>query len=172
MQLPSNRTKRIVTASLLVAMALAVQWLESFLPAPVPGIPVRIGFSNIFVLMAFLYGGRLDAFAVAMVKSILLPLLSGNVSGGLYALFGSFFAWAGMAILLGALKKDRISSVGLSVCGAFLFQFGQSLAGMITVGNAMLIYFPFMALISIPAGVVTGFLTELLRRRFPNKNEL
>ena len=70
-----------------------------------------------------------------------------------------------MAALLSLVHRSLLSPMGLSVAGAFCFNLGQALVGFVTVGRAMLAYFPYMGLLSIPAGLATGFLCMLLMRR-------
>ena len=159
--------KTIVTIAVLTAMALALQWLESLLPPPVPAVPVRIGLANILVLYAMTEMGPGDALTVSVLRCLLLPLVTGNVSGLLYSLSGGILSWAVMAALLRTYRNGRISSIGLSVAGAGAFQIGQVLAGCLVVGTVMLAYVPVMMLLSIPAGIATGWLGGILASRIP-----
>ncbi len=158
-------TKRIAEVAMLTAMALAVQYMEALLPPPVPGVPVRIGLANIFVLYALLRGRKLDAALIALVRCMVFPLVAGSVSGLAYALTGSLLSYIGMAALLPQYQKARVSAVGVSVLGAFLFNVGQALVGWAVIGRAMWLYFPWMGLLSLPAGVCTGLAAGLLIRR-------
>ena len=158
-------TRALTTTALLAAMALAVQYLESLLPPLLPGVPARLGLANIFVLLPLLHGRRADAAAIALLRCLLLPLLTGNVSGLPYALSGSVMGYLAMLALLPAYRKERVSAVGVSVAGAFLFNMGQLLAGVCIVGKAMLAYVPWMGLLSIPAGICTGLVASVLFRR-------
>lgn len=158
-------TRALTTTALLAAMALAVQYLEMQLPAPVPGVPVRLGLANIFVLLPLLSGRKADAACIALLRCLLLPLITGNVSGLLYSCAGSAASLFGMLLLLPAYRLEKVGAVGLSVAGAFLFNMGQLAVGACVVGKAMLAYVPWMGLLSVPAGVCTGLLAALLKRR-------
>ena len=133
----SKNTGRIARLAVLTAMALALQWLETLLPPPVPAVPVRIGLANIFVLYAMMEMTPGDALAVSVLRSLLLPLITGNVSGLLYSLCGGVLSWIAMTVLLGSYRRGRISSIGLSVAGAAAFQIGQVLAGCFIVGTVI-----------------------------------
>ncbi|MEG1525524.1 MAG: Gx transporter family protein [Clostridia bacterium] len=159
--------KRIATVAMLSAMALAVQYFESLLPPIVPGIPVRIGLANLFVLFALLTGHKADAAFVSLLRCLLYPLITGNISGLAYAVVGSLLGYLGMLLLLPLYHKDAVGAVGISVLGAFLFNVGQLLVGIFVVGTAMTVYFPWMGLLSIPAGICTGLLAKMLVRRVP-----
>ena len=161
----SEKTGRIARLAVLTAMALAVQWLESFLPPPVPSVPVRIGLANIFVLYALIEMGSGDALAVSVLRSLLLPLITGNVSGLIYSLLGGVLSWAVMTALLGVYRRSGISGIGLSVAGAAAYQIGQTLAGCLTVGTVIVAYAPVMILLSIPAGIATGWISGILISR-------
>ena len=148
-------------------MAMAVQYLESLLPPIVPGVPVRLGLANVFVLYALLSGKRADALAISLLRCLLVPLVSGAVSGLMYALPGALLSYAVMLALLPPYRRGRISAVGLSAAGAFCYNLAQFAVGLFTVGRAMLLYFPWMGLISLPAGICTGLVAALLIRRVP-----
>lgn len=160
-------TRALTATALLAAMALAVQYLESLLPPLLPGVPARLGLANIFVLLPLMHNRRTDAAAIAVLRCLLLPLLTGNVSGLPYALTGSALSYLAMLALLPAYRKAHVSAVGVSVAGAFFFNMGQLLMGVCIVGKAMLAYVPWMGLLSIPAGICTGLVATILRERIP-----
>lgn len=164
-----SNVRRLTTLALLAAMALALQWLESLLPPIVPAVPVKLGLANIFTLYALLCFSRREALCIAMLRCLLYPLITGAVSGFFYALTGSLLSWGMMALLLPLAKRGSISVMGLSVAGAFCFNVGQALVGLVTVSCAMLAYFPMMGLLSIPAGLATGLLCALLMRRLAGR---
>ena len=168
-QCPSKKAGKIARLAVLTAMALAVQWLESLLPPPIPAVPVRIGLANIFVLYAMLEMTPGDALTVSVLRCLLLPLVTGNVSGFLYSLCGGVLSWMAMTALLGTYRDSRISSIGLSVAGAGAYQIGQVLAGCLIVGTVILAYVPVMMLLSIPAGIATGWIGGILVSRISGK---
>lgn len=157
--------KRIATLALLAAMALAVQYLESLLPPIVPGVPFKLGLANIFTLIALLRFSRRDALLICAVRAPLGALLTATPIGIVYALVGSLLAWAGMAALLGSYQRGRLSPIGLSAAGAFLFNVGQLLVGLVIMGNAVIAYFPIMCGLSIPAGALTGLICLWINSR-------
>ena len=162
------RTRRLVTAALLACMAMALQYLESLLPPLVPGLPVRLGLANIFVLYALMHNKKPDALAISLLRCLLVPIFSGAVSGLLYALPGALLSYAGMLLLLPLYQRERIGAVGLSVFGAFLYNAAQLGVGCFTIGSAMLLYAPWMGLLSIPAGICTGLIAAMLKTRIPS----
>lgn len=164
--MPSSLSvRRLTSVAMLAGMALAVQYLESLLPPLVPGVPVKLGLANIFTLFALLRMKRADALLVSLVRCLLFALVTGAVSGALYALCGSLLSFAGMAALVPLVRRGRLSAMGLSACGAFLYNLGQLCAGAAALGPVMFYYLPYMGLMSIPFGLVTGFLAQTLQAR-------
>ena len=162
-------TGRLTALAVLCAMALAVQYLESLLPTLVPGVPIRIGLANVFVLFALLRMRRSDAVWIALVKVLILPLVTGNVSALPYSLLGAVCSLGIMLPALPLYRRGRIGAVGLSALGAFCFNVGQLAVGCVLIGRAMLVYFPWLGVLSIPAGIATGLIAELLSRRIPKR---
>lgn len=158
-------TRRLTLLSMLTAMALAAQYFEGLLPLPVPGVPVRLGLANVFTLYALINMKKSDACIVAILRCVAFALIMGRVLGAFYALSGSIWSFLSMAALLPLYKKTTISAMGLSAAGAFAFQLGQLLAGLAAIGPAILSYLPVMGLLSIPAGLATGYLAALVTRR-------
>lgn len=164
-----GNTKRLAKVSVLCAMALAVQYLESLLPTLVPGVPIRIGLANVFVLFALLNEKRADAAWIALVKVLVLPLVTGNVSALPYSLLGALCSLGAMLLVLPFFRRGTVGEIGLSALGAFCFNLGQLAVGCVLVGRAMLFYFPWLGVLSIPAGIATGLIARLLVKRIPKR---
>ncbi|MDO4572250.1 MAG: Gx transporter family protein, partial [Clostridia bacterium] len=98
---------------------------------------------------------------------LLASLFTGAVSGLLYALPGALLSFLGMRLLLPLYARGRLSAMGLSVFGAFLFNGAQLCVGLLSVGGAILAYFPWMGLLSIPAGLLSGLAAALVKKRVP-----
>lgn len=157
--------RRLTMAAILAGMALAVQYLEGLLPPLVPGLPVRLGLANTFVLYALIEDKKTDALLISLARCLLVPLFSGAVSGLLYALPGALLSYAVMRLCLPLHRAGHMGTVGLSVLGAFFYNAAQFAVGLLTVGSAILLYFPWMGLLSVPAGICTGLIAAILRKR-------
>lgn len=159
--------KRLTRVALLTAGALALQYLEGLLPPLIPGLPVKLGLANVVVLFTLLRMRKSDALAVALLRCLLYALLLGGISGFFYALAGGLLSLRTMSLLLTPFRRERLSLPVLSAAGAFAFNAGQALVGFFVFGRAMLYYLPYLGLVSIPAGLITGFAASLLDRRLP-----
>jgi uncharacterized membrane protein len=91
-----------------------------------------------------------------------------NASALLFSLLGGVLAMAVMALLR---KSRRLSVYGVSIAGAAGHNTGQICAAMITLGNTMVLgYLPFLLLVSLFSGALTGFVVALLFRAMEHVN--
>ena len=159
-----KNTKKLTLAALLTALALALSWIERFIPfaliVPLPG--VKLGLANVVTLFALCHLGAPMAFTVLAARVFLGALFAGNFSALLYSAMGGFLA---LAVMFLALRCRRFSIYGVSVLGAAGHNIGQVGAAMITLGStAPLGYLPLLLLTSLLSGSVTGALAAGLFR--------
>lgn len=159
------RTRRLALAALLAALALIAHYIESLFPPLLPVIPVRLGLSNVFVLLCLIAVDKRSAFAVTVIKGAVAPLISGAVTSIAYSVAGGVLSVVVMCLALPLYRSGRISAVGLSVLGAFFFNVAQLAVGVAAIGGAMLAYFPIMGLLSIPTGILVGVCAALCKSK-------
>lgn len=144
--------RRLTTAALLSALALALSFLEGLLPPlPVPG--ARLGLANVTVMFALTGVSFPCAAAVTAVKALFALFRGGTAF--LMSAAGSGFSLLGMAGLR-LLFKNRLGCIGLGVAGAVLHNVGQWCVALLLLGDAMWYYGPVLLMAAIPAGVLTG----------------
>ena len=143
--------------SLLIAFALVIYIVESALPPLIPGVAgARLGLSNIFVLYALYALGWQSAFWVILIKSLFGPILSGTPTGIFFSLVGSGLSLATM-IFLKNLLNSKIGIVGVSVVGSLMHNVGQFIVAIIFTSTISIsTYFPILASISVPCGIITA----------------
>ena len=147
------KTRELTLCAVLSALALALSYMESFFPlaliVPLPG--VKLGLANIVTLYALYALGFPSALAILLVRCTLGALFAGNASALLV-----------MALLSGAKK---LSIFGVSIAGAAAHNCGQVCAALITLGStAPLYYLPFLLLVSLFTGALSGLITAFLFR--------
>lgn len=93
------KTKKLVTLSGLLAIAVVLGIVESFIPLGIPG--VKLGLVNIVTLMVFYIYSPKEAFLILILRIFLVGLLySGLFSQAfLLSLSGGIFAFLLMWIL-------------------------------------------------------------------------
>ena len=156
-------SRKIVLLGLLGAFAMALSYIEFLLPPgliPLPG--VRLGLSNIAVILAFALISRRAGLSVLVLKLLMSLLLFGNPMSFAFSLGGSVSAY--LSLLLLSLLKDKISFIGVSAVSAAAHSIGQIAVAAIFTGNAEAAagYLPLMLLFSIPIGVITGIVMNLI----------
>ena len=153
------KTRELTLCAVLAALALALSYMESFFPlaliVPLPG--VKLGLANIVTLYALYAIGFPSALAILLVRCTLGALFAGNASALLFSLLGGL-----SALLVGAKK---LSIFGVSIAGAAAHNCGQVCAALITLGStAPLYYLPFLLLVSLFTGALSGLITAFLFR--------
>ena len=164
------RTKRIALLGLLVALAMILSYLESLLPpfVAVPGI--KLGLTNVVVLVALLTLDAGVAFGVNVVRIVLVGITFGNLSAMLYALAGGLLSFLVMFLLK---KSRRFGPVGISAAGGVAHNFGQILVAMFVLETDKLIYYlPVLCISGTVAGVAVGILGGMVAKRITNKGVL
>lgn len=160
-------TRQLTLCALLTAMALALSYMEGFLPVlPLPG--AKLGLANIVTLFALYSLGPAQALLILMGRCLLGAMFAGNLNALLFSLLGGLAA-LGTEFLLK--KIPRLSIYGVSMGGAAAHHCGQVAAAILTLGNtAPLGYLPLLLWVSLLTGAVTGLLASLLFRALSRSN--
>ena len=158
-----NRTKTVARYGLLVALAMIMSYLEAQLPVffAIPGM--KLGLTNVVVLVA-LYGmGYGSAAVINLVRIVLVSMLFGNGMSLAYSLAGGILSGAVMMLLK---RTNAFSMVAVSIAGGIAHNIGQILVAMLVLQTAALGWYLLVLWIS---GLVSGALIgviggELCRR--------
>ncbi len=156
-------TKKLVTLAVTVAVAMALSFVESQIPAFVALPGVKVGLANIAVIFALYKMGWREAVTVSIVRVLLVALLFGSFVSMLYSIAGAVLSLAVMIILK---SLTPLSSVAVSVTGGVCHNLGQiAVASVIMETNVVLYYLPFLLLSGTVAGVAVGVASALLVKR-------
>ena len=157
-------TKQLTLCAVLTGLALALSYLENFFPLslaiPIPGI--KLGLANIVTVFALYALGPAQALLILTGRCLLGAVFAGNMNALIFSLLGGFSA---MLVMIALHALPRLSVYGVSVGGAAAHNCGQVAAAMLTLGSAApLAYLPFLLLVSVFTGALTGFVAALLFR--------
>lgn len=156
-------TRKLVTLSSLIAVAMILSYIESFIPAFVAVPGVKIGLSNIATVFTLYTLGWPYAICVSVVRVFLSALLFGNFVSLIYSLSGAALALLVMILLK---RINLFSSIGISVAGGVCHNAGQIIAACIVMENAAISLYIIPLIISgTLAGVVIGILAGILVER-------
>ena len=162
-------TKKYTRLSLLIALSVVLNLIESMIPifnGFIPGL--KLGLANIITLFVlYLY-----SFKDSIYVSIVRVLLVGILRTGLFSI--TFFFSLGGALLsvimMNLFKKiSKLSIIGISIIGSIFHSLGQILIAIIFIKNMNMIYYlPWLLLFSIPTGIITGIIAKELMKYFKN----
>lgn len=151
--------------AMMVTLALILSYVETLVPAiPIPG--AKIGLPNIVTLLVLTTLGFADAFIVLILRTTIASLLFTSVLSLAYSLSGGILSLIVMYLVL-RIWKDGISIVATSLVGAVMHSVGQVLFAMLIVESfGIVTILPMLILISILAGLITGFSAKFLLKHF------
>ena len=157
--------KKIALLGILAGLGLIAFMLESLIPVPfLPG--AKLGFANIFSLLALLLYGLPEALIVVTVRTVLGSLFAGNVSMLLYSLTAGLVSTCVSRLLLCALP--RVSFLCVSVAGAIVHNLVQLFVYCALTGTTLLfVYSPYLCLMGAGAGVAIGLVVTFTLKAFP-----
>ena len=163
-------TKQLTLCAVLTALALALSYVENFLPLslviPLPGI--KLGLANIVTVFALYALGPAQALLILIARCSLGAVFAGNLNALLFSLLGGLAAMVTMILLS---RWSRLSIYGVSMGGAAAHNCGQVAAALISLGNtAPLAYLPVLLAVSLFTGALTGYLAGLLFRTLRHTN--
>ena len=94
-----NRTQKIALRGMLIAVAFVLSWLEAQLPplGMVPGI--KLGLTNLVVLVAIYCLGAVDAMVINCIRILLVAFTFGNLFSLWYSLAGGMLSTIVMLLL-------------------------------------------------------------------------
>ncbi len=151
-------TKKLVFLSLLTSLALIISLIEQSLPLPLPIPGAKLGLSNVIILTTIVVFGYRAGIVVALLKSLLLMLITGSVTGFWYSFAGALLSSLVMSFAY-RFFSNRLSLIGISELGAVAHNFGQiAVAAFFLSNGGLFAYFPILNLI----GLVTGFFVGLV----------
>ena len=161
---PGRTAYRTVLTGLFGAAACALSYLEFLIPVtsviPVPGF--RLGLANIAVLLAFVYISPAAGWAVSALKMVLSLLLFGSGVSFIFSLCGNILAVSSITLLYYCFRKI-VSFAGASAISSAAHATGQIVAAALLTGSPVTAgYYPYLMLLSVTAGFLTGMLLNLL----------
>lgn len=154
---------KVAYFGVFTAFALIMGYIESMIPFYF-GIPgVKLGLTNIVIVIALYVMGVKEAFLLNAARIVLVGFLFGSLYSIIYSLAGGMLSLLVMVLLK---KTGRFSVGGVSIAGGISHNIGQVLVAVFVVETASIAYYLPVLLI---AGTITGFLigiisSEILKR--------
>lgn len=159
-----KRTQRVAEYGLLIALAMILSYVEAQIPAffAVPGM--KLGLTNIVVLMALYQMGAKSAWVINAVRIFLVSLLFGSTVSLAYSLAGGILSGAVMMLLK---KSNRFRMLTVSIAGGIMHNVGQILVAMLLLETTALAWYLVILWFSgLASGALIGILGEELCKRW------
>lgn len=147
---------KIAYWGVFLALALVCSYVESLIPISF-GMPgVKLGLTNIVVILMLYTIGAKDAILISVLRIILAGFMFGNAFSIIYSLAGGILSFVVMLLLK---NTGKLKILSISTAGGISHNVGQLIVAALVVENYnILFYVPVL----IIAGIITGFLIGLL----------
>lgn len=160
--------KNIPLLAMLTTLAIIISMLERLVPLDFMIVGAKLGLANTITIFVLNRLGKFEAILVLLTRILTVTLLSGRVSSLLFSLIGGLFAFSICCLLIKYYPK-KISFIGISIASCAFHHIGQIVAGVIMLSSYVVVaYLPYLLIISIPIGYITGSFLEILFSRLKN----
>jgi len=168
----SVKLRKMIFIALMISAAIVLSIIESTISAAFFIIPgVKLGLANIITLVILYVYGAKDAVIVVFLRIFLVSLIYSGLftPPSLLSFSGGVFAVLTMILIK---QSHRFSIIGVSVAGSLMHMVGQILMAMVVLETTALVYYlPYMLLLSVPAGIVTGLVSRKLTQEYKKQIE-
>lgn len=165
-----SKTSQLTLLTMLVAMAILLHSVEPSVPIGIPG--VKFGLANTIALICFYIFDAKKMFQLNLMRVLISSIIRGIFPG-----IGFWLSFSGVMLSSLAMvvfrKTTKMSPVGVSVASAVFHNVGQIFALMfINRTWGMIYWLPFMLFSAIPTGMITGYISLLVLKRFKVSDSL
>lgn len=160
-----SKLQKQIYISMLVAQGVIIGLLENMIPYPFAFAPgAKLGLANLITIIAIFTMKKRESFLLVILRLLLTTLLGGTVSMLIFSASGSLLSYFGM-LLIKQLGPKRVSIIGISAVGGFMFNVGQLIAASWLYGTwTTMLYLPFLATFGILSGMAIGISANYLLR--------
>ena len=151
---------KVAYMGVFLALALICSYVESLIPISF-GIPgVKLGLTNIVVVLMLYCIGAKEALAVSVCRIVLAGFLFGNFFSILYSLAGGLLSF----LIMWAVKRTgKLGILPVSVCGGIFHNIGQLAVAALVVENYNVFYYlPVLLLAGAATGLAIGVVAQEL----------
>ncbi|MCL2350351.1 MAG: Gx transporter family protein [Defluviitaleaceae bacterium] len=155
-----DMVKKIAFYGVFASLAIIMAIIERMFPLPITAVPgMKLGLANAIVIMVLYTHNARSAFAIAVLRIVIVGLLFGNPFSIAYSLAGGLLSYSGMVL---AKKTNIFGVVGVSVIGGVLHNIGQITVAALIVQHAGLFYYaPWLVIAGIVTGIIIGYTAGL-----------
>lgn len=162
-------TKRVALYGIMIALAMILSYVEAQIPAffAVPGM--KLGLTNIVVVVALYVMDSKSAMFINIVRIILVSFLFGTAMSFAFSIAGGMLSTIVMILLK---KTDRFGTIGVSAAGGITHNIAQILVAMFLLGTKAIAWYLLILWISgVASGVLIGIIAGIIAVRIPSAQE-
>ena len=153
-----HSVERVVQVATLAAVGLVLSYVESMIPLPVAMPGIKLGLSNVAVLVCLYLVDARSAALVALVKVVASGFLFGSPAMIAYSAAGTFLAYLSMLLMVRVLDAGEVAT---SMVAAIMHDVGQVLVAALALStSAVLLMLPPLAVAACVTGALTGMVTR------------
>lgn len=157
-----------ILTGLMASCSIILGVIENFIPTPVPAI--RLGLSNVLILIMIYLAGSKYAFQVSFLKALIVPVLSANIIFKMsLSMPATFISFAAMAVTYHYFK-NKLSIVTISVIGA-VFHMATQLA-VVNIFYVKGIIYTNISGILLLSAAITGILMGIIAYKIVNHKQI
>jgi len=155
----------MVFLGIMISISIVVSMVEAEISTVLFIIPgVKLGLANIITLIILYIYGPKDAFIVLIIRILLVAIIYSAMPAPLMSLAGGIFAYVTMVLIK---KIKQLSVVSVSVAGSLMHMVGQIIMAILVLATKeLLLYLPYMIILSVPTGIFTGIVAKKLTLTF------
>ncbi len=164
---------RVAYVGVMIALAMILSYLESFVPLPI-GIPgVKLGIANLVVLVTLGFLSYKEVAAIDLLRIVLSGILFGSGVSLAYSLSGGILSLILMLLLD---KSRRFSLAGISIAGGVSHNIGQIIMAALLLENKQILsYLPVLLIAGLVTGLINGAValpvTRIIHKNYGNNLE-
>ncbi len=162
--------KKQLYLSLWISLAIILHIVEGLLPTFLFFPGAKLGLTNVVTLFVLLVYGLQAGLEVLLLRILLSSLLAGSflTPGFWLSLTGGLISFLLMSYIY-YYQANKFSIVGISILGAAGHNLGQVVMAYFLIGNwRLLIYLPYLLLLSLPTGLFVGLIVLQLQKYLQN----
>ena len=153
------KAKKVAAYGILVALAIALSYLENLIPWTVAAPGVKLGLANTVTIFALYRLSFRDACAISLLRVLLVGILFGNAFSLAFSAAGAIVS---LAVMLPLSRTHPDNTILVCVAGGVAHNAGQILAAVVL---QIAWYFLLLCLTGILAGIGIGLLSAFVLRQ-------
>jgi heptaprenyl diphosphate synthase len=151
-----NTVLSIALCGVMTSLAIVFGYIEHLIPMPFGIYGIKLGIANLVVITMLYALNAYSAFTINMLRIILCSMLFGSFTSFWYSLVGGLLSFAVMLILK---RTNKLSPMGVSICGAISHNIGQITVAIILLDEFKIaLYLPVLLITGAITGAIIGLI--------------